>query len=362
METNLKKWIVYCTTNIVNNKIYIGVHKTQDPNVFDGYIGCNVRINHPSSYMNPATPFQFAVKKYGPKNFKRVVIQTFETEQEAFALEAELVNLEFVKRKDTYNAAIGGNGGKPGQPIYQFDFNGNLLKKWETVSDVCEFYNVAWTSVWNAAYYKISKKGFYWSYDKTIDITKHTNNVGTRVYQYDCETFKLIAEFESIHEASRVTGTKMDQIQRSVRNGYKAGNYYYTNKCLPFYSKVETINIRNKTIHVYTLDGDFIKSFDNTKDLKLFLNIKNTAPIQASLRTNVPYKEFQFSLEKVDKMNPAVDKRKLKKSVGRYSLTGDLLQTYDTVTAARNEHGAGVSRCLKGQQKSCHNYIFKYIS
>ena len=39
---------------------------------------------------------------------------TPEAQKEAFELEAQLVNLEFVKRKDTYNAAIGGNGGRPG--------------------------------------------------------------------------------------------------------------------------------------------------------------------------------------------------------------------------------------------------------
>lgn len=31
------KYIVYLTTNIVNNKIYVGVHGTKDPTVFDGY-------------------------------------------------------------------------------------------------------------------------------------------------------------------------------------------------------------------------------------------------------------------------------------------------------------------------------------
>ena len=74
METNLKEYIVYMTINLVNNKIYIGVHKTENPNIFDGYIGCNVKINSPSTYMNPSTPFQYAVKKYGIKSFKREIL------------------------------------------------------------------------------------------------------------------------------------------------------------------------------------------------------------------------------------------------------------------------------------------------
>jgi hypothetical protein len=39
------KYIVYCTTNLVNNKIYIGVHKTTNPSVFDGYIGNGVYVS-----------------------------------------------------------------------------------------------------------------------------------------------------------------------------------------------------------------------------------------------------------------------------------------------------------------------------
>ncbi len=30
-------YIVYKTTCLVNNKIYVGVHRTEDPNIFDGY-------------------------------------------------------------------------------------------------------------------------------------------------------------------------------------------------------------------------------------------------------------------------------------------------------------------------------------
>ena len=55
MENNFK-YIIYQTINLVNNKIYIGVHKT-NPTIFDGYIGNGVNINHPSTYMNPKYPF-----------------------------------------------------------------------------------------------------------------------------------------------------------------------------------------------------------------------------------------------------------------------------------------------------------------
>lgn len=38
------KYIVYQTINTVNNKIYIGVHGTEDPETFDGYIGNGIDI------------------------------------------------------------------------------------------------------------------------------------------------------------------------------------------------------------------------------------------------------------------------------------------------------------------------------
>ena len=56
------KYIVYQTTNLSNNKIYIGQHKTKDPNIFDQYLGCGIKVNMPSSYENPCSPLQYAVK------------------------------------------------------------------------------------------------------------------------------------------------------------------------------------------------------------------------------------------------------------------------------------------------------------
>jgi hypothetical protein len=89
---------VYKTTNLVNQKIYIGVHSTEV--VEDGYLGSGKYLRR-------------AVRKYGSENFTREVLSFFKTRNEAFQYEAELVNLDFVKRKDTYNLILGGNGTNP---------------------------------------------------------------------------------------------------------------------------------------------------------------------------------------------------------------------------------------------------------
>jgi hypothetical protein len=87
---------VYKITNLLNNKIYVGVHKTIDPN--DGYYGSGDAILK-------------AIKKYGKQNFKKEIIGCFDTKEDAYYLERQIVNEDFVKRSDTYNRCCGGFGG-----------------------------------------------------------------------------------------------------------------------------------------------------------------------------------------------------------------------------------------------------------
>lgn len=88
--------IVYLTTNLVNNKIYVGVHSTY--NLDDGYLGSG-RI------------LKSAVKKYGRKHFKREVLYYCLESNHAYEFETQIVDLTFINSKDTYNTSIGGKGG-----------------------------------------------------------------------------------------------------------------------------------------------------------------------------------------------------------------------------------------------------------
>lgn len=79
------KYIVYLTTNVSNNKIYVGVHKTENPSIFDGYIGNSINIFESNPELNnPKLPFHRAVKKYSYSSFKRETLAIFNTEKEQY--------------------------------------------------------------------------------------------------------------------------------------------------------------------------------------------------------------------------------------------------------------------------------------
>ena len=74
---------------------YIGVHKMSKR---DSYLGSG-RLLHQ------------AIQKYGRENFERVTLFTFDNSTDAYLKESEIVNEEFVSKRDNYNMKIGGVGG-----------------------------------------------------------------------------------------------------------------------------------------------------------------------------------------------------------------------------------------------------------
>ncbi len=89
-------YYIYQITNLINGKIYIGVHKTS--NIEDGYMGSGTYLKR-------------AQEEYGIENFEKRILKFFESEEEMFQEEAKIVTTDFLSRKDVYNLRKGGTGG-----------------------------------------------------------------------------------------------------------------------------------------------------------------------------------------------------------------------------------------------------------
>lgn len=84
-------YIVYKITNLINNKIYIGV-TTRDFSTYHGS-GAALRKDY---------------KKYGRTKFIKEVLFSYDNIDDMLNKEKELVNEDFIKRNDTYNIILGG--------------------------------------------------------------------------------------------------------------------------------------------------------------------------------------------------------------------------------------------------------------
>ena len=86
--------IVYKTTNLINGKIYVGVHVTENP--YDNYMGSGDKI-------------RLAIKKHGKENFTKEILFFAFTERDAYFVESIIVDIKFVESSYTYNVNIGGS-------------------------------------------------------------------------------------------------------------------------------------------------------------------------------------------------------------------------------------------------------------
>lgn len=92
--------------------------------------------------MNPKTHFQYAVKKYGIKNFIRTTLKVFDTEEEAYKMEAEIVNQEFIEREDTYNLILGGRDITQFMvKVYMYDLGGKFERGFESLVAAAKYLN-----------------------------------------------------------------------------------------------------------------------------------------------------------------------------------------------------------------------------
>ena len=92
----MKKYYIYQTTNLVNNKKYIGKHCGE---LDDEYIGSGKLL-------------QKAIEKYGKENFKKEILFISQNNEENNLKEKEFIKVfNAIEDRDYYNIAAGGDGG-----------------------------------------------------------------------------------------------------------------------------------------------------------------------------------------------------------------------------------------------------------
>lgn len=213
--------VVYCTTNLINGKKYIG----SDSNNDKYYYGSGINLKK-------------AIKKYGKSNFRKEILWIGPLE---YLREIEVYWCEYfdVEHSQLFynctNKGIGSIKGVPKpsayKPVLQYDFEGNFIKEWESYTLIVKetgITNVACTITGKDS----SAGGFLWKQkignnipDK-IEPYKDKRLTGKKVLQLDLEG-NIINEFDSMWIAGKMLNLQPSCIRRAIIQSVKAYNYFW---------------------------------------------------------------------------------------------------------------------------------------
>lgn len=250
---------VYLTKNLINDKKYIGKDAKSDPN----YLGSGLLLKK-------------AIKKYGKEKFEKIILvdniiclKTLEEEEKKFILLFDAVN-----NKQFYNITFGGEGGdtftnnpnkeiirqkckdnyrKPiltdkqrsaisdrvKKEIYQFDANGILIKKYNSLDEAVKEFKKAKGSLSRAASGKCDYwANFRWSYTNVVNPLRNNkfgrkqgtknsykierNHVNVFTVPLECyENDVLINKFNNQQEAADYFNVSKENINQAIIRNQK---------------------------------------------------------------------------------------------------------------------------------------------
>ena len=197
----MKKYIVYETTNLINGKYYIGVHKVKGNNLYFGSGSLLIK----------------ALNKYGRDNFIRETLKEFNNENDAYEFEKNIITEELVENKNCYNICGGGYGAGSGKsnPMY-----GTIVSE-KRKKNISEGNKRAYKEGKN----KISKKGL----KRKIESLKGNKYAKGNRHKLSDETKKKMSEVRKGYKMKKESIEKLKKSKQVYRYFIK-GNQYISSR------------------------------------------------------------------------------------------------------------------------------------
>lgn len=345
------KYIVYITINLKDklngqNRVYVGIHKIENPEMFDDYLGDGVRTKQANTFMFPKSPFQCAVKKFGANSFIRIALYSCNDITEAINKRKELFNEDFIRQDFVYNVLDDFNDNK----IYQYNKNGKLIKIWDSIEEVVDFFS------YPAYKFNLAIKGkylfleYFWAEHK-INIDDYDVDFKPHFSFFYTKGGKLLYA-QDYYEKKDI-----DYINNQV---LVDGKFYRSNKTMDKFIIKPRRQYLHKTFYVYNNDGTFIGKYVG-KELMKVIDLHSWAKISKIFsQNNNWYKNFYITLQEVD----SVPVKENKNYFDVYKADGKFVERINSIKELKDRYNIPNAR-IKDIQRGVRyfgDYIFKYNS
>ena len=199
-------YTVYKAQNIISGEIYVGATSKSIEERKNDHIQ--------KAYNDSGSCFHESIAAYGDGAFEWTQIDTA-TNLDELAEKEKIYILKYDSFRQGYNSDSGGGFSKT---VYQYDIHtGELVNSFDNLESAASAVNAVITTISNACLnYTKTAKGYYWSYSKVDQYNGDFDKRKKTVKQISLDG-SLINEFQSVAEASRMTGISKTCISRCCR-------------------------------------------------------------------------------------------------------------------------------------------------
>lgn len=364
-------YCVYVHINKINGELYIGI--TND---------LNTRWRSNGAAYKGCSHFENAIDYYGWDNFYHIVLIDGIPRSMAGEIEKQLIK-KYNTIKNGYNIKDGGvYGGSYGsnhpksKPIYQYDLDGNFIKKWDAPIFAEKFYGVK--DITRAANGLLkSTVGYQWSY---IYYEKMESYYHPKpIYQYTIEG-DFIKEWEDVHDAVNTYNLSIKSCASGVYR--TSNNYRWSYEKIDKLPPLEPIQYSKKKGYIfingryqkkyprvfqYDLNHNLINIYENiqelTDDIKKLDYLKQLCRKNIQMVHNDSVWIFEDLIDD-EYIDYVIEKHNKKfKHINQYDLDGNYVATYKSLSEIEQllgfNHGS-ISNVCKGVNKTAYNYQWRY--
>lgn len=347
------KWILYKTTNKVNGKLYIGVHKTTTPYQFDGYIGNGIKVGR--NLLNPKTVFQKALKKYGYASFVRETLEVFNTPEEAYERERIIVNENFISSDTNYNMNIGGlHGALNYKKVYQYSLKGQLIKVWKHGQvEMKDDLGLGSNEIYWALTQKKELRQSYWSLTPVTDFSAFSKRKEYYVYKFSL-TGELLDIYENIATASKELNVNYNVLKGMIQGKYKYRGYYWTTdiEAISEVIKINKLfNTKRKYIDLVDLHGNIVKEYVSLKDAAKDLGYKYKSITTLVQKQTIIKNQYRLTYPTLTQL-PTIPILQIDYA------TGEVVKEWSSISECK-KHYPKCKDILRGARNQTHGYTFK---
>lgn len=379
---------IYCITNNVNGKQYVGQTLTTIRNRFRQHKSDSRKYNY---------PLYNAFNKYGINSFSVIELRKIEQKDKKIMknilddLEISYISSYNTKIPNGYNILDGGNsnnGETSKIKVYRFDLEGNLLKVYNSATEIHDV-DINVNNVGKVCRSgSLFSKGYLWSYNKTVtkqDIkivhknleklknkrikileNLNLNNIGhpREVYQFTLDGI-FVKKWNSIKNASlHVSNGKGAYYLQSALSGecHQACGYLWS------YTKESPEKYIGKSycksVKQYDMNFNYIQTFNSITDACRAIGIKNIQSITNCCRgiVNQAY-GYMWRYVGENDNNPYFyyEKMGYMKPVDMFDIEGNFICTYnDMIHISEKYNPSYILRCCNGKIKKAYNHISKF--